>query len=128
MLANGAAGARHLSSNEEVHHYVAGPAERLDKQVGDYRMYRLQGSDKLVKWMAQITKGNSKAGQLFNHAESIQYMEQLCVYRPHFMVDAIYSIPFCLKTIHGTYGGVRLNHIHVIIHSNTIINMINRYL
>ena len=55
MLANGAAAARHISSNEEVHHYVAGPAERMDKLVGDYRMYSSQGSDKWVSWIARIT-------------------------------------------------------------------------
>lgn len=106
MLANGAAAARHISSNEEVHHYVAGPAERMDKLVGDYRMYSSQGSDKWASWIARITRSNSKNGQIFNHDETIEYLEQLRVYRPHYTVDSIYSIAFCIKNLHGTFGGV----------------------
>jgi hypothetical protein len=106
MVTNGAAGARHLSSNEEVHHYVAGPAERLDKHVGDYRMYKDQGEDKFVHWLGQLTKANSKNGQVFNHAETVRYLERVRTYRPHYNIDTIFSIPFCLKHLHGTYGGV----------------------
>lgn len=106
MVANGQAGARHISSNEEVHHYVAGPAERMDKLVGDYQMYKNQGPDKYIPWIAQVTKANSKNGQIFNHLDSVEYLELLRIYRPHYTVDAIYSIPFCTKNLHGTYGGV----------------------
>jgi hypothetical protein len=107
MVANGQAGARHLSSNEEVHHYHAGPAERLDKQVGDYRMHKEAGEEKYTHWLAQLTKANSKNGQLFNHEETVRYLEGVRVYRPHYNVDAIYSLPFCLKNLHATFGGVR---------------------
>jgi hypothetical protein len=106
MLLNGQAGARHLSSNEEVHHYVAGPAERMDKHVGDYRMNKEQGGEKYVQWLGQLTKANSKNGQLFNHAETVRYLERLWMYRPHYNVDVIFSIPFCIRNLHDVSGGV----------------------
>ena len=106
MLANGAEGARHLSSNEEVHHYIAGPAERMDQHVGDYEMKKEQGEDKFVQWKAQLTKANSKYGQIFNHAETVGYLTGVRRYRPHYNVDPIFSIPFCVRHLHGTYGGV----------------------
>jgi hypothetical protein len=107
MVADGQAGARHLSSNEEVHHYVAGPAERLDKQIGDYRMYKEGGEEKYTHWLAQVTKGNSKNGQLFNHAETVRYLEGVRVYRPHYNIEPIFSLAFCLKNLHAISGGVR---------------------
>jgi hypothetical protein len=106
MVANGQAGARHLSSNEEVHHYVAGPAERMDRHVGDYHMHREQGVERLSHWLAQVTKASSKLGQLFNHSETLRYLERLYVYRPHYTVDEIFSIPFCMRSLHATTGGV----------------------
>ena len=112
MLENSEAGARHLSSNEEVHHYVAGPAERLDKLVGDCRMYKEQGDAKYIPWVGQLTKSSSKIGQLFNHDETVRYLERVRIYRPHYNVDPIFSIPFCLKHLHATFGGVSTAHIN----------------
>lgn len=85
---------------------MAGPAERMDKHVGDYRMNKDQGGEKFVQWLGQLTKANSKNGQLFNHAETVHYLERLRMYRPHYNVDAIFSIPFCLKNLHAVSGGV----------------------
>jgi hypothetical protein len=106
MLANGEAGARHLSSNEEVHHYVVGPVEKMDKLVGDYQMTIEQGEDQFAQWKAQLTKVNSKYGQIFNHEEMVQYLELVRKYLPHYNINPIFSIPFCLCNLHMTYGGV----------------------
>jgi hypothetical protein len=106
MVANGQAGARHLSSNEEVHHYVAGPAERLDKYVGDHEMNKALGEEKYTHWLGQLTKARSKNGQVFNHEETVRYLVRVRTYRPHYNIDPIFSIPFCLKNLHATFGGV----------------------
>ena len=52
MMANGQAGAHHLLSNEEVHHYVAGPTECLDPLVGDHLMNKEMGQAKYGPWLA----------------------------------------------------------------------------
>jgi hypothetical protein len=80
MLADREAVACHLSSNEDVHHYVAGPAGQMDKHIGDYRMYKNHGADKWTQWIGQLIKGNSKKGQIFNDAETVHYLEALRVY------------------------------------------------
>jgi hypothetical protein len=78
----------------------------MDKLVGDYRMTLEQGEDQFVQWKAQLTKANSKYGQIFNHEETVRYLELVRKYRPHYNVDPIFSIPFCLRHLHMTYGGV----------------------
>jgi hypothetical protein len=106
MLANREEGARHLSSNEEVHHYVAGPAEKMDKHVGDYRAKIEEGESAFGKWLGEVTKASSKFGQVFNHKETVLYLETLREYRPHYNMDPIFSVAFCLQHLHNVYGGV----------------------
>jgi len=106
MLANGQVGARHLSSNEEVHHYNAGPSEKMDRHVCEYRTKSEAGRAELGQWIAQITKANSKFGQVFNHEETVLYLETVWQYQPHFNVDPLFSVPFCISHLHKIYGGV----------------------
>jgi hypothetical protein len=44
MLVKGDEGVHHLSPNEEVHHYIAGPVEKMVKHIWDYHMKIDQGS------------------------------------------------------------------------------------
>ena len=70
-------------------------------------MNKEAGKEKYTHWLAQLTKANSKNSQLFNHEETVQYLEGVWVYQPHYNVEMIYSLPFCLKNLHMTSGGVR---------------------
>ena len=98
------AGTWHLSSNEEVHHYVAGPTEQLDKHIRDHWMHEDTGDKKHTQWLGQLMKANSKNSQSFNHKETVQYLKWVWVYQPHYNIDPIFSIPFCLKNLHVTSG------------------------
>jgi hypothetical protein len=110
LLANGNAGANHLSSNAKVQHYDEGPAERLDGYVAKYeaKLAEGQGSNvPLDAWLTDLSKRiNSKAGQVLHHEETLQYVRILRTYRPHFQVDSIYTVNFCMESLHHISGGV----------------------
>lgn len=47
----------------------------MDKHIGDYCMHKEQGGDQYSQWPVQLTKANLKNGQLFNHTETVCYLE-----------------------------------------------------
>jgi hypothetical protein len=108
MLKDSEAGARHLSSNAYVHHYFEGPAERLDSKYANYEAERDSGSAKqLQMWINGLSKAkDSKLGQIFNHAETREYIEILREFRPHFNVNAYFSQKFCGGKLHNVNGAV----------------------
>ena len=103
MTKNGDEGARHLSSNQYIHHYDEGPAEKLDSLLGQY-LSKEVGEANL--WCNRIAKVNSKAGQIFHHAETVEYLKALRECRPHFNVDQFFSIKFCMEKLHSVNGAV----------------------
>ncbi|KIL66948.1 hypothetical protein M378DRAFT_9652 [Amanita muscaria Koide BX008] len=107
MLLNAAAGATHLSSNEYVHHYYEGPSERMEKYMAQYRS-NCDGKAawEVEKWINTIAAQNSKVGQIFHHTETVNYLRQLSQFRPHFMLDSIYSEKFCIDKLHNVNGGM----------------------
>ncbi|KAM6489100.1 hypothetical protein JOM56_015414 [Amanita muscaria] len=133
MVANGNAGANHLSSNAKVQHYDEGPAERLDGFVAKYeaKLAEGQGSNvPLDAWLADLGKRiNSKAGQVLHHAETLQYVRILRTYRPHFQVDSIYTVNFCVGSLHHISGGMLVRTVQyglTLLHgifSDTLCNM-----
>jgi hypothetical protein len=108
LLKNRAAGARHLSSNAYIHHYDEGPAEKLDAWVTEYMAQTEQCTPReLQAWISKISKAkNSKLGQILNHEESRSYLEALREFRPHYNVDNIFSMNFCVDVLHDISGGV----------------------
>jgi hypothetical protein len=115
MLADGAAGARHLSSNAYTHHYDEGPAEKLDSWFADYLAQAEQKTPKqLQAWVSHIAKAkNSKLGQILNHTETREYLLQLRDFRPHFNVDSYFSMHFCMDTLHHINGAVSPQNINL---------------
>jgi hypothetical protein len=108
MLKNRAAGARHISSNAYVHHYDEGPAEKLDAWLTEYlAQAELMTPKELQGWISKVSKAkNSKLGQILNHEETRSYLETLRQFRPHFNVDHIFSMNFCVDALHDINGGV----------------------
>lgn len=104
MLKNSEEGARHLSSNKYIHHYDEGPAEKLDSLLGEYMA---KDATEAGIWQTRIAKANSKAGQIFHHQETVDYLKDLHEFRPHFNVDEFFSINFCVKNMHNVNGAVR---------------------
>jgi hypothetical protein len=76
--------------------------------LGKYRTQAAQLTAKeLTTWLASVSKSkNSKLGQIFNCVETRQYLETLEQLSPHFMIDSINGIPFCMDFMHGVNGGV----------------------
>jgi hypothetical protein len=73
MLANREEGAHHLSSNEEVHHYVARPAENMDKHIGDYRV-KIEEGESAFEVSCKIVLSLPSTffeGTLYNCTESV---------------------------------------------------------
>jgi hypothetical protein len=118
MLANDAAGARHLGNNEAVAHYDAGPAERLENWLVQYvREGKARTPKGLQTWLSEVSKAkNSKLGQIFNHVESREYLKVLTDFSPQFMVDGIYSMQFCATFMHDVSGGVSAQKRGLLIH------------
>jgi hypothetical protein len=108
MLKNEAAGARHMSSNEYVHHYDEGAAEKLDSLYADFDAHRNTKSAKKVQvWITRNARSRtSKLGQILNQPETREYIETLRDFRPHFNVDSFFSIAFCIGQMHHINGGV----------------------
>ena len=107
MLANGAAGARHLAENAHVVRYEEGPAEKIERWLNLY----VEKSDTLSAnefgdWMADVGKKNSKLAQILHCTETRAYLGELEEFSPHFMVDEIYGQKFCLEFLHDVNGGV----------------------
>ena len=109
MLKDGERGARHLSGNVYTHRYNEGPAEKLDAWCMDYKSVQENGGDKALKgWISTNAKEkNSKLGQIFNHAETRNYLTAVLEFRPHFNVDDIFSVNFCVDKLHNVNGAVR---------------------
>ncbi|KAM6490054.1 hypothetical protein JOM56_014097 [Amanita muscaria] len=110
LLANGNAGANHLSSNAKVQHYDEGPSERLDGYVAKYEAKLAEGQGStgpLDAWLTDLSKRiDSRAGQVLHHEETLQYVRILRTYRPHFQVDSIYTVNFCMESLHNISGGM----------------------
>jgi hypothetical protein len=73
MLANREEGARHLSSNKGVHHYVARPAENMDKHIGDYRV-KIEEGESAFEVSCKIVLSSPSTffeGTLYNRTESV---------------------------------------------------------
>ena len=105
MLDQKAAGARHLSKNMHVHHYSEGPAERMNGLLTDYEALSDNASGQQA-WLNLKAKAGSRLGQIFNHRETVEFMQALRQFRPHFNEDKILCIPFCVETLHDVNGGV----------------------
>ncbi|KAM6490950.1 hypothetical protein JOM56_013570 [Amanita muscaria] len=90
LLANGNAGANHLSSNAKVQHYDEGPSERLDGYVAKYEAKLAEGQGStgpLDAWLTDLSKRiDSRAGQV--------------------LLDSIYTVNFCMESLHNISGGM----------------------
>jgi hypothetical protein len=111
LLKDSAAGARHLSDNDIVLHYDAGPAERLERLFERYLTEAERRTAKdLATWLSGEARAkNSKIAQIFNHAESRQYLKALMEFSPHFMIEEFYSMGFCTDFLQCSAGGVSTN-------------------
>ena len=106
MLDKKAEGARHLSKNTHVHHYSEGPAERLNGLLSDFLALSddLAEQQKWLNWKAKHL--DSKFGQVFHHKETVEYLQELRQFRPHFNDDKIFAAPFCVDFMHDVNGAV----------------------
>jgi hypothetical protein len=104
MLKNKKEGAIHLSKNTYVHHYAEGPCERLSGLLMEYHAREDAGT--VQDWINHETRHDSRIGQVFNRKESVEYLDALQEFRPHFNDDTIFSIKFCIEALQQVSGSV----------------------